>query len=159
MKKLYVDKSNIIGKGLFTHKSFKKNDFISYIDGPIFVIRKYTPNLSKETLNWIGVGRFSWINTDASQYRFINHSCDPNAAQITNRKVIAIKDIPADTELTIDYSLTESEEDWKIENCTCGTASCRKKIQAIMKLPKGVFNQKKRYIPKKFQSIYLSANK
>jgi len=109
MKKLHKAKSKINGVGLFSTQSYKKQDFIAYIDGPIHVIREYTPTLSKQTLNWIGASKYSWINTDKSVFRFINHSCDPNVAQITQRKVVAIKDIQAGEELTMDYSLTEAE--------------------------------------------------
>jgi SET domain-containing protein len=159
MKKLYVDESKIIGKGLFTSTDISKGDFIAYIHGPIHVIRKYTPELSKNTVNWIGVGKFSWINTDKSQFRFINHSCDPNVAQVTKRKMVAIKDISAGEELSFDYSLTESEEGWMIKNCSCKSENCRGKIEAITTLPKSVYRKKEKYIPKNFKSLYLSHNR
>lgn len=108
-------------------------------------------------MNWIGVGKYSWINTDKSLFRFINHSCDPNVAQVKKRKVIALRDIPADSELTMDYSLTEAEPDWEIGPCNCGSKSCRIKVSAISKLPVSVFNKHKNHIPEKFQKIYYTS--
>lgn len=156
MKKLHKAKSKINGVGLFSEQSYTEGDFIAYIDGPVQVIREHTPTLSKQTLNWIGVSKYSWINTDKSVFRYINHSCEPNVAQITKRKVVAIKDIPAGEELTMDYSLTEAEEDWEIADCKCDSNLCRGKVVSIMKLPRKVFERKEQYIPEKFKSVYRS---
>ena len=154
MSKLYKDKSKVNGTGLFSSEDFKKNDTIAYIQGPIHVFRKFTPVVSKQMLNWIGVGKYSWINTDKSEFRFINHSCEPNTALISKRKVVAVQKIQAGEELTMDYSLTEAEPNWKIANCSCGTESCRGSILPIMKLSKKVYLKSKKIIPKNFQKIY-----
>jgi hypothetical protein len=132
-------------------------DHVAYIDGPIVVFKKITPTISRRMLNWIGVSRHSWINTDKSLFQYINHGCEPNVAQISARKVIAIKSIKKNTELLMDYSLTEAEESWQIGPCNCGTKSCRSSIQSIISLPNRTFAKYKPYIPKKFQQVYLAA--
>ena len=159
MKKLYVDKSKIAGTGLFTEDSVKKHEHIAFIDGPIVVFKKFTPKISKKMINWIGVGKYSWINTDQSIFKFINHCCEPNAAQITKRKVVATKNIVANSEITIDYSLTEAEPGWSINPCKCGAKKCRGKVLPINKLPRSTFNNRKKYIPEVFKKIYSDMTK
>lgn len=160
MKKLYAEKrtSKINGVGLFATKAFKKGETVGYIDGPVEVIKEFTPTLSKNTLNWIGVGKKSWINTNNSPFRFINHSCEPNVAHVAKRKVVAVKNIALGEEMTFDYSLSEAEDGWVIAGCRCNTQTCRGTIMSITHLPKKIFNRKLNHIPKKFQQIYLSAN-
>ncbi len=158
MKKTRVDKSLINGKGLYITESAKKEEIIDYIHGDVHVFKKITPFISKKMLNWIGVGRHSWIDTSKSKFRFINHSCDPNVAIVTKRKVIAIKNLTPGTELLMDYSLTEAEDGWSI-TCNCNTKNCRKVIGPIQTIPKQVFQKYKKYIPKNFIRIYNLENK
>jgi len=154
-KKLFVKRSKINGNGLFTYQSFKKNDFVGYVKGPKVRVKKFTPTLSQISMNWFGVSKEIWINPGNSEFNFINHSCDPNCALITTRKVVAIKSINAGDELTIDYSLNESDEGWRIDNCRCGAKNCRKTIRPIQFLSRTEFTQKKNFIQKTFQNIYL----
>lgn len=153
MEKLYVEQSKINGRGLFIAKALKKGELIDYVHGDIHVFKDISSDISEMMLDWIGVGRHSWIDTSDSMFRFINHSCDPNVAIVTKRKVIAIKNIPANTEITMDYSLTEAEEDWYID-CDCGAKQCRRKIGPISSIPRRTFNKYKQYIPKNFIRIY-----
>lgn len=155
MKKLNIQSSKINGKGLYTVESIKKGETIDYIHGPIVIVRKFSSALAKQSLDWIGVGRFSWINTKKSKFRYINHSCDPNVAIVTKRKVIAIKNINQDEELVMDYSFTEADKDWTLPGeCKCGSIKCRKKIGPIFSLPSSVYKANKNNIPKNFQKVY-----
>ncbi|MEM9336304.1 MAG: SET domain-containing protein-lysine N-methyltransferase [Patescibacteria group bacterium] len=153
MRRFKVTKSTIDGNGLFSTESIKKDSFVAYIHGPIHVFRTFTPEISEKMLDWIGVGRFSWIDTTNSPFRYINHSCEPNVAQISKRKVIAIKDISEGEELTMDYSLTEAEPGWGFP-CNCKTKTCRKNIGPIFDLPIAHVRKMKPYIPKPFLKIY-----
>ena len=58
-----------------------------------------------------------------------NHSCEPNT-EYHGLDVIAIKDIPAGEELTLDYAQLLNEEAESFE-CQCGTAACRGVITGI----------------------------
>jgi hypothetical protein len=156
MKTHYTKSSKINGNGLYAAESIKKGELIDYVHGDIHVFRKFTPAISKRMLNWIGIGRYSWINTDKSAFRFINHSCSPNTAIVTKRKVIAIKSIAIDEELTMDYSLTEAEPGWEIQNCSCQAKQCRKTITSITELSQSVYRRNKEHIPPNFQKIYES---
>lgn len=57
--------------------------------------------------------------------RFINHSCAPNceAALVDGRIwIIALRDIPADTEITFNYGY--DLQDYPDHPCRCGAADC-----------------------------------
>lgn len=157
MKRTKVQRSKINGKGLFLDEAVKKDELIDYIHGEIHVFRHITPTISKRMMDWIGVGRFSWIDTSKSKFRFINHSCDPNVAIVTKRKVVALKTMPANTEMVMDYSLTEAENGWGI-TCACGSKKCRKYIGPIQSIPYRTFRRYERYIPENFRQIYKTDN-
>jgi len=152
--KFYTSKSLVNENGLFVKKSYMKGDFIDYIKGPTEYIREFPQSKLEQIINWIGATRHTWINTDESPFRFINHSCDPNVAVTTKRKVIAIKNIPADSEITMDYAFTEGDPDWEIVPCECKSRNCRGKITGISRVPKSVFKKYEPYISKAFRSIY-----
>ncbi len=156
MSKLHKDESRISGVGLYSSADYKKDQTIAYIHGPIVIVRKWTKALSARSLNWIGAGKYSWIDTAESPFRFINHSCNPNVAIVTKRKVIALKSIPAGTELVMDYSLTESDTGWEIQ-CKCESANCRKVIRSIQSLRKSDFKKHSQHIPENFKKIYSQA--
>jgi len=64
--------------------------------------------------------------------RYINHSCNPNSfVKTVNgvRYVFALTDIPAEEELTIEYSLNNDDENtwW---DCACGSPRCRKQYHS-----------------------------
>ena len=157
MSDLYVAKSKISGKGIFTKHDIKKGQKIDVIHGPIVVFRRLTPQISKKMLNWIGVGRYSWIDTTNSKYKQINHSCDPSTAIVGKRTIIAIKNIPAGGEITMDYSLTEAEPGWGIQ-CTCGAKTCRKEIGPVYELPKALIRKHQDHMTKNFLKIYEVEN-
>jgi SET domain-containing protein len=161
MKRTKIFRSSINGVGLYAAEDIHKGEKIDYIKGDIRVVRdfsKVSKKLNEISYNWIGVGKYSWIDTKNSIFRFINHSCDPNAIIATPRTVIARKNIRSGEEITMDYSLTEAGQDWSIEDCSCGTKQCRGLILPINKLPNRIYTSYMPYITKKFQRIYKTYN-
>lgn len=158
MKELYVDKSKIHGVGLHVREGAKKGEKIATISGPVHIFREFPKEVSKKMVDWIGVGRYSWIDTSKSPFRFINHSCDPNVVIVGKRTVKALKNIAPGEEITMDYSITEAEPDWKIENCQCKTKYCRGTIESIYKLDKKTIRRYLPNIPKNFQKVYEVEN-
>lgn len=156
MDHLYIKTSRINGKGLHSNKKISKGEKVGLIHGKIEIIKEWTPKLSSISPNWIGIGRYSWINTINSPFRYINHSCDPNTIITGKRTVIAIKPINKDDEVTMDYSLTESDSGWFIEKCGCGRKTCRKFIGPITSLDFKIFQKKQELIPENFKRIYLT---
>jgi hypothetical protein len=54
----------------------------------------------------------------------INHSCEPNVGMGGNVLLVAMRDIAAGEELTIDYALFLSDTGFAMD-CRCRTAACR----------------------------------
>jgi hypothetical protein len=97
-------------EGDLTHKPSRYSVQIGYqlhvdLDGP---------HTSEEILD-----RYFW--------RFMNHSCEPNA-HILDRDVFATRDIRAWEPVTFDYTTTE----WEMAepfSCSCGSAHCLGQVQ------------------------------
>ncbi len=159
MRRLHVAKSSIHGKGVYASEDIKKGQVIGFIHGPIVVIKEFSKDISELTNDWIGFGKYSWINTDESIFRFINHSCDPNAYISTRRTVLAQTDIKRDTEIFLDYSLTECQPDWVIPDCQCKSKECRDTIGNLFSLSQSFITKNKNYIPKKFFDLYYRYHK
>ena len=64
---------------------------------------------------------------DPEEWAPQNHSCDPNTA-MTGLNLVAIRDVKAGEELTIDYA-TICDEQMTPFLCTCGFPRCRKYIR------------------------------
>ena len=154
MDYLFLKTSRINGKGLHTSKSFVSGDRIGTIEGEPETIKKWTAHLSKISPNWIGIGRYSWINTKNSPFRYINHSCNPNTYILGKRTFVALKSIKAGDELTMDYSFTEADKGWEIPNCGCGSSNCRKKIGPVTTLDLKTFKKNEKIIPENFRRIF-----
>jgi SET domain-containing protein len=159
MNHLKIKRSKINGDGLYSTRLIKKGSRIGLIQGETVIVKKFTEKLSQQSLNWIGIGRYSWIDTKNSPFKFINHSCDPNAYILGKKTVVALKRVEPSDEVTMDYSLTEADEGWSIEQCSCGNTNCRNKIGPITTLSKKQFNKLKLIIPSNFQRIFQVENK
>src|SRR5215471_2211618 len=57
----------------------------------------------------------------------LNHSCRPNVGVRGLITRVAMRDIPAGSELTIDYAMTDEDAAERME-CSCGAPECRKMI-------------------------------
>lgn len=155
MDHLYLKASKINGKGLYTSKDIKKGERVGNIEGEVEIIRKWTTALSLKSPNWIGIGRYSWINTKNSPFKCINHSCSPNTYILGKRTVIALVDIKKDSEVTMDYSFTEADSGWNIYPCNCGSKNCRKNIGPITSLDINTFKNNISIIPENFKKLFL----
>lgn len=77
--------------------------------------------------------RYSYRDTDGSYVlcwdhaRFNNHSCAPTCRTVRDFD-IAVRDIPAGGELTIDYAAINVPEEL---SCHCGAADCRGVIRSV----------------------------
>ncbi len=155
MKGVKIAKSKIQGKGLFASEPIHCGEIIQRINGPIVRTRPKNAREAKMIMNWIGIGKETWINTSGTPFRCINHSCEPNAAIIGTKTVIAIKDIRENEEIVIDYSMTDGDPFWSMK-CFCGEKSCRKTISSIVSVPAEIFMRHMPHIPRNFQRIYIN---
>lgn len=155
MKKIYIAKSAINGKGIFAGEDILAGDRVQYIKGkPVKNVVKSKKD-SRAINNWIGVSKQFWMNTEGTPFRFINHSCNPNAAIMGTKTLVALKNIKKDTEVTIDYSMSDADPYWEGIRCNCGARYCRKKIGAIYTVPPGVFKRHMPYVSRYFQRVFL----
>ena len=145
MENFIVKESRISGKGVFSARSFKKDEEILDIDDSHVVAD--TSALAKEQyefeLDYLANGR---IVVMQAPERYINHSCNPNLyVKTVNgvRKVFALRDIPKGEELVFDYSINGFNNG--TFNCHCGSENCRGVYQGnFFKLPKYL---QKKYLP------------
>ena len=155
MKKIYISKSGISGKGMFVGEDVKKGERIQYVDGKMKRKTFKSKEESSHADDWIGIGHNVWIDPTGKPFQFINHSCAPNAAIVGKKTLIALADIPKDTEIAMDYSMTEIHDPfWKLK-CACGAANCRRVIYPLFKTPAEVFARHFPHIPPYFQRAFL----
>jgi uncharacterized protein len=58
----------------------------------------------------------------------INHSCEPNVGVAGNIVIVAMRDIHAGEELTLDYATFIVDADFAME-CHCGSRQCRATVK------------------------------
>jgi hypothetical protein len=73
------------------------------------------------------IGTFDWERAQHIS-NFMNHSCEPNMIYGTDDDIIAVQDIEAGEELTIDYAnfIVNVDQDF---SCGCGAPRCRHNIR------------------------------
>jgi len=154
MKKLFTTESKINGKGLYTAELIKKGEHIAFIKGGY---RKKKIENAKDALTiptWYGITESDWIDPTGTVWAYFNHNCEPNTAIVGTKKLIALENIKKDTELTIDYSMTDGDLYWELEyTCNCGSKKCREKIHSIQRIPEKVFQNHMPFIPKYFVKL------
>jgi len=163
MKHLYTKTSQINGKGLYTAEPIAKGEHIAFINGEqkTKVIKSKRDAQSIPT--WYGLTESEWIDPTGTVWAYFNHSCSPNTAIVGTKKLIALKNIKKDTELTFDYSMTDGDIHWELEyQCNCGSKNCRERIHSIQRIPEKAFQKHMPYIPKYFVQLrkrYLQSAK
>jgi hypothetical protein len=121
--------SPIHGKGLFAINSIKQNEIIVVKAGHI--IDKNTLDAKQKIIK----GSEAQISDNLyiaplnkAEYQdsmaYCNHSCDPNAGFGGNVLVIAMRDIAAGEEITIDYAMMLSDSSFSMQ-CSCKAMSHR----------------------------------
>ena len=151
MKQLYTKSSDINGTGLFTAEPIKKGEHIAFIKGErkTKIIKNKKDSQSIPT--WYGITTSEWIDPTGTIWESFNHSCEPNTAIVGTKKLIALKNIKKNAELTVDYSMTDGDLLWELDAiCGCGSKNCRGKIKSIQQIPEKVFQKHLPFIPKYF---------
>ncbi|MDO8538668.1 MAG: SET domain-containing protein-lysine N-methyltransferase [archaeon] len=157
MKKVYIAQTKNNGKGIFASKDLKKGETIFVWKGKIvdgfYLPKNFTYANGADWNNWFSIGNNKYINpTKSNPGRYINHSCNPNSGVKAIRKMVAIRNIKKDTQITMDYSTVEEDQNWKMK-CFCKEKNCRKILKSVHFLPKKTFSKLKSVIPKYFQKL------
>lgn len=168
MKKSYINnkvelRDSKIGKGVFAKEKILKDEVITdFSTGPGKLIK------SEEADKLFKGENDHMIQTDDDLFfaatedkefedtDYINHSCDPNCGVRDSLKIVAMKDIEKDEEITFDYAMSESSE-YSIK-CECGAINCRGKvtgddwkIKELQEKYKGYFSD---YLQNKIDKIH-----
>ena len=130
---LEIKESSINGKGCYATKAFGGNRKIAEYAGERISNAEANRRADRKTLRICAINN-RW-SLDGSRggngTHYINHSCEPNSyMKISYGHIlfIALRDIEAGEEITIDYESTLHSNKKK---CTCGAPSCRGTINKI----------------------------
>ena len=114
-KFIVVEAGHERGKGLKSKQAFHKDEHVTKLSGII---------VNHTTLNTIQITPTLHFS-DPWFCRFLLHSCDPNLEiNVAHLYARALKDIPPDEYLTIDYAATEDTVAFQFA-CNCGAKNCR----------------------------------
>jgi len=123
-----------VGKGVFAARQYRKSQVIGQMTGKIIADDNYDPDYVVD-LGALGVLE------PAPPFRFLNHSCEPNAAlieyepepgELPTMWVETLRTIRPGDQVTIDYG-------WPADSaiqCLCGASRCRGWVVAESELPK-----------------------
>ena len=124
---LYVDRSAVVGKGLFAGIGIPARAKIGEFEGEVIGLREARRRAHGQRI--VAIVELERHALDATRsprgFRFINHSCAPNTyfrCTPERAEVYALRAIRRGEELTVDYG--ESHHDGKLA-CRCGARDCR----------------------------------
>ena len=129
--KVYIQKTQRCGKGLFAVNKIKKGKVIGLLHGKVCFWNNDDRKLNDDYFMQVDWDKWLYV---LPPERYLNHSCEPNAG-IKGRRVIALRNIQKDEEITVDYDLFEY---WNQMSCSCGSKKCRKVIKGYEYLPYAV---------------------
>lgn len=134
---IYIKETKNRGKSIFAKKDFKKGEVVFVIGGPI---------VRKPSIYTIPIDYDVFIDPLHMAGKELCHSCEPNCGIKNKVKVVAMKSIKKDEEITIDYAMIVYNygREMTQENraCKCGSKKCRGKLGAFKEIPE---NFKKNY--------------
>jgi SET domain-containing protein len=124
--------SAIQGRGLFARGAIAAGEIIAVKGGRIYDSAAFA--LVREELSpaeiqieddlYIAPGSANEIEANIL---CLNHSCNPNVGVRGQITFVAMRDIPAGAELTIDYAMIDGDPTERME-CSCGAQECRKLV-------------------------------
>jgi len=146
------------GLGLFATKAFKPTQTILKIAGRVVHHRVlWKRRGSTFAANCFRYGPQTYLDPGDHPSRYLNHSCEPNAAiRKRNNQIFLVAAAPIDRgdEIVFDYSTTIGDDDIWTMRCNCGEPSCRGRIKRFGSLPLAV---KERYLGDRLVPKYIIA--
>ena len=127
--KVEVKTSGIDKRGIFAKEDIQKGEIV-FIKGGHILTRKQV--FTSSAINsYLPISDEYFIGAatpdeEEAVKLYNNHSCDPNCGLHGEITFIAIRDIKAGEELTVDYAFIDNE-DYEFV-CGCGSENCRGKI-------------------------------
>ena len=120
------------GLGLLAARSFRLNQTIIKIAGRVVDADVLWKRGGTFADNCIRFGPETYLDPGDSPSRYVNHSCEPNAAirkEASQLFLFAAQPIRRGDEITFDYSTTLGDDDIWTMRCSCGHRSCRGRIK------------------------------
>jgi hypothetical protein len=146
------------GLGLFATKAFKPTQTILKITGRVVHHRVlWKRRGSTFSANCFRYGPQTYLDPGDHPSRYLNHSCEPNAAirKLSNQiLLVAAAPIDRGDEIVFDYSTTIGDDDIWTMRCNCGEPSCRGRIKRFGSLPRAL---KERYLGDRLVPNYIIA--
>lgn len=151
-KKIYIAPSPIHGYGIFAARNLKKGEIVYRVTGKSvrwIVKDKETAQVGQD---WFGIGKNIWRDPGNDVPKYQNHSSNPSCGIKGTVTVCALRDIKKGEEITIDYSITEAETLWTMQDTS--VKGHPKTVRSIQFLPLKKFERYLPYIPRYFQNVY-----
>jgi uncharacterized protein len=126
------------GLGLLSTRPFQMNETIIKIVGRVVDADLLWKRGGKFADNCIRFGPETYLDPGDGVSRYLNHSCDANAAirkENSQLFLFAVRRIRRADEITFDYSTTLGDDDIWTMRCNCGNQSCRGRIKRFGSLP------------------------
>ena len=124
--------SPIQGRGLFARHAISKGEIIAVKGGAIMdsdsfaLVRDQVSPAEIQIEDGLYIAPPSRDEVEAN-ILCLNHSCSPNVGVRGQITFVAMCEIPAGSELTIDYAMIDGDPSERMD-CSCGTPECRKVI-------------------------------
>lgn len=136
-RKVQYQRGGRFGGGLFAVEPIMKGEIVAEFDGEVFLWRHSADEIPNQPPLWrrdhsiqFGPG----LSRDSKGLaRCANHCCEPNCGIQSLFKIVAMRNLPAGTEITWDYDMAE-DSDWSMM-CMCGKPTCRGVIAGYRHLP------------------------
>lgn len=132
------------GKGVFTSSDLRPGTFLIEMTGPKLRPHEIPPLAEREIMDhYIQCADDMFLGPSGNLDDLFNHSCEPNAGLFFTKNTIlvkAIKRIPANAQIYIDYS-TVITIDPLVMKCFCQTKTCRGEVRDFRLLPSHVRSQ------------------
>jgi len=133
---LIVRSSAIHAAGCYTTAPVRKGERVAEYSGPRISKAMADALYQDYPVTYLfGLGDLSVVIDGFCTAMFINHSCDGNCETSEEDGriwITALRDIPADSEITYDYCLYDGSDDPCI--CNCGADNCRGSMYAAEEL-------------------------
>src|SRR5262245_20990573 len=126
--KTVVRRSRIVGRGLFADAAIAKGEVVCVKGGHLLCAAEFEKyrSVANEAELQIADDLFLAPVSEAEfegVMMFLNHSCEPNVGIQGRIVFVAMRDIAAGEELTLDYATID--HDTEPMACRCGAESCR----------------------------------
>ena len=124
--------SSIEGRGLFARHAISAGEVVAVKGGAIMDAAAFALVRNQVTLAEIQIEDDLYIAPRTAMevetnILCLNHSCRPNVGVRGQITFVAMHDIPAGSELTVDYAMIDGNPAEHME-CSCGAPECRKVI-------------------------------